>query len=116
MDELIIIGAGIGGLTLALSLARVGIPSRIFEAARELRPVGVGINLLPYATRELANLGLEEKLAKYAVTTRQRAFFNRFGQLVYEEPLGRAAGFEHPQFSIHRADLQRVLLDAVIAR
>src|SRR5580698_3292905 len=116
MDDIIIVGAGIGGLTLGLSLHSAGIPCRIFESAAEIRAVGVGINLLPHATKELAALGLESALAKVAITTTDATFFNRFGQLIYQEPLGRAAGYEHPQFSIHRGDLQRVLLDAFIAR
>ena len=116
MDDVIIVGAGIGGLTLGLALQRCGIPCRIFESAAEIRPIGVGINLLPHATRELAALGLERSLADVAIETGDATFFNRFGQLIYQEPLGRAAGYEHPQFSIHRGDLQMVLLDAFRAR
>lgn len=116
MDEVVIVGAGIGGLTLGLALHEAGIPCRIFESAAEIKAVGVGINLLPHATKELAALGLESALAKVAITTTDATFFNRFGQLIYQEPLGRAAGYDHPQFSIHRGDLQRVLLDAFIAR
>jgi 5-methylphenazine-1-carboxylate 1-monooxygenase len=116
MDDIIIVGAGIGGLTLGLSLQSAGIPCRIYESAAEIRAVGVGINLLPHATKELAALGLEAALARVAVTTRDATFFNRFGQLIYQEPLGIAAGYDHPQFSIHRGDLQMVLLDAFRAR
>src|SRR5467141_2232093 len=116
MDDIIIVGAGIGGLTLGLALQAAGIPCRIFESAAEIRPVGVGINLLPHATKELAALGLEQALARVAIATADATFFNRFGQLIYREPLGRAAGYEHPQFSIHRGDLQMVLLDAFRAR
>ncbi len=116
MDDVIIVGAGIGGLTLGLALQRCGIPCRIIESAAEIRPIGVGINLLPHATRELAALGLERSLAYVAIETGDATFFNRFGQLIYQEPLGRAAGYEHPQFSIHRGDLQMVLLDAFRAR
>jgi 5-methylphenazine-1-carboxylate 1-monooxygenase len=112
MDEVIIVGAGIGGLTLGLALHQANIPCRIFESTAEIRQVGVGINLLPHATRELAALGLEDALAQLAVTTTDATFFNRFGQLIYQEPLGRIAGYEHPQFSIHRGDLQMVLLNA----
>jgi 5-methylphenazine-1-carboxylate 1-monooxygenase len=112
MDEVIIIGAGIGGLTLGLALHKSGIPCRIYESVPEVRAIGVGINLLPHATRELAALGLEDALAKVAIATKDATFFNRFGQLIYQEPLGRAAGYDHPQFSIHRGDLQMVLLDA----
>jgi 2-polyprenyl-6-methoxyphenol hydroxylase-like FAD-dependent oxidoreductase len=116
MDDVIIVGAGIGGLTLGLALHGAGIPCRIFESAAEIKPVGVGINLLPHATKELAALGLEADLAKIAIATADATFFNRFGQLIYQEPLGVAAGYAHPQFSIHRGDLQMVLLDAFVAR
>jgi 2-polyprenyl-6-methoxyphenol hydroxylase-like FAD-dependent oxidoreductase len=116
MDEVIIVGAGVGGLTLGLALHQVGIGCRIFESVPEIRPIGVGINLLPHATRELAALGLEDALARAAIETQDATFFNRFGQLIYREPLGRAAGYDHPQFSIHRGDLQMVLLDAFRAR
>jgi 2-polyprenyl-6-methoxyphenol hydroxylase-like FAD-dependent oxidoreductase len=116
MDEVIIVGAGIGGLTLGLTLQQAGIKCTIFESVPELRAIGVGINLLPHATRELAAIGLETELARLAIETRDATFFNRFGQLIYQEPLGRAAGYEHPQFSIHRGDLQMVLLEAFRAR
>jgi 2-polyprenyl-6-methoxyphenol hydroxylase-like FAD-dependent oxidoreductase len=116
MDDIIIVGAGIGGLTLGLALHAVGIPCRIFESAAEIRPIGVGINLLPHATKELASLGLEADLARIAIETKDATFFNRFGQLIYQEPLGRAAGYDQPQFSIHRGDLQMVLLDAFRTR
>src|SRR6187455_2987188 len=114
--EVLIIGAGIGGLTLGLMLHRAGIACRIFEAAPELKAVGVGINILPHASRELCALGLEDALAKVAVMTREYCFYNRFGQYIYSEPAGKFAGYDVPQFSIHRGDLQMVLLDAFIAR
>ena len=116
MDDIIIVGAGIGGLTLGLTLQAAGIPCRIFESAAEIRPIGVGINLLPHATKDLAVLGLEQALARVAIETKDATFFNRFGQLIYQEPAGRAAGYEHPQFSIHRGDLQMALLDAFVTR
>ena len=116
MDDIIIVGGGIGGLTLALALHEARIPCRVFESAAEIKAVGVGINLLPHASKELAALGLEPALAKVAIETSDATFFNRFGQLIYQEPLGRAAGYDQPQFSIHRGDLQMVLLDAFRAR
>jgi 5-methylphenazine-1-carboxylate 1-monooxygenase len=114
--EVLIIGAGIGGLTLALMLHQRGIPCGVFEAAPEVKPLGVGINLLPHAMKELSDLGLEGALASRGVLTAEAAFFNRFGQLIYREPLGRSAGYGWPQISIHRGALQAVLIDAVIDR
>ena len=111
-----IIGGGIGGLTLALFLHRAGIACRVFESAPQIRPLGVGINILPHASRELAQLGLEAALTRAAVLTREAVFFNRFGQLIHREPLGRHAGYDHPQFSIHRGELQTILLEAVGVR
>lgn len=113
--EVLIIGAGIGGLTLGLMLQRAGIACRIYEAAPELKPVGVGINILPHASRELIGLGLEAALTKVAVITREYCFFNRYGQFIYREPAGRYAGYDVPQFSIHRGDLRMALLEAFVA-
>ena len=114
--DVVIIGAGIGGLTLGLMLHRAGIPCRIFEAAPELKPVGVGINILPHASRELVGLGLEDALTRVSIITREFCFFNRYGQYIHSEPAGRFAGYDVPQFSIHRGDLQMVLLDAFLER
>ena len=114
--ESLILGGGVGGLTLALCLHRAGIPCRVYEAAPEIRQVGVGVNILPHASAELAALGLEPALKRVAVQTRDSYFFNRFGQLIHREALGVAAGYPHPQFSIHRGDLQGVLLEAVRER
>lgn len=114
--DVLIVGGGIGGLTLALTLHERGIPCRVFEMAPQIKAVGVGVNLLPHSTKELGKLGLEAELAKTAVTTKDAAFFNRFGQLIHREPLGRGAGYDWPQFSIHRGDLQMILLRAAEAR
>jgi 2-polyprenyl-6-methoxyphenol hydroxylase-like FAD-dependent oxidoreductase len=112
----IIIGAGIGGLSLALALHQAGLPFRILEWASELKPLGVGLNLLPHAVRELSGLGLEDRLTAKGIETREYCFFTRHGQLVYREPRGRGAGYDWPQVSIHRGDLHQVLLEAVKER
>lgn len=109
-------GAGIGGLTLALALHEVGIHARVYEAAAEIRALGVGINILPHASKTLALLGLGDALGAAAVEPDEAAFFNRFGQLAYSEPLGRAAGYAFPQYSIHRGALQAALYRAVRER
>src|SRR6266850_580404 len=90
--EVVIVGGGIGGLTLALTLDKAGIPSRVFESSPEIKPIGVGINLLPHATKELARLGLDKDLARVAVETREAVFFNRFGQLIYRKQLHPGEG------------------------
>ena len=116
MAEVLIIGGGIGGLTLALSLHQAGIGCKVFEAAPEIKPLGVGVNLLPHGMRELTELGLQEKLARVAVETQELCFYNRHGQFIFSEPRGRRAGYQWPQLSIHRADLHQVLLDTVRER
>jgi 5-methylphenazine-1-carboxylate 1-monooxygenase len=114
--NVIIVGGGIGGFTLALFLHRAGIGCRVYELAPEIRPLGVGINVLPHASRELGELGLEFALAEASVLTREAVFFNRFGQLIYREALGRYAGYSDPQYSIHRGELQKVLVAAAAER
>lgn len=114
--DILIIGGGIGGLTLALALHARGLSCRVFEGASEFRPLGVGINMLPHAIRELTALGLQDTLSRFGVEAREFAYFNRHGQSVFTEPCGRYAGYEYPHFSIHRADLHRVLYEAVVER
>jgi 2-polyprenyl-6-methoxyphenol hydroxylase-like FAD-dependent oxidoreductase len=116
MDDVLVIGGGVGGLTLALCLHRNGIPCRVLEAVPEIRPLGVGVNILPHGAAELARLGVAEALLRHCVQTDEANFFNRYGQLIHREPLGRAAGYDHPQMSIHRADLHAELLAAARAR
>jgi 5-methylphenazine-1-carboxylate 1-monooxygenase len=111
--DVLVVGAGIGGLALALRLHQRGIPCRVFEAAPELQPLGVGITLLPHGTRELAELGLLEALRRVAVEFRDSCFFNSHGQLIHREPAPSRAA---PQFLLHRGALQGVLLEAVRAR
>ena len=114
--HVLIIGGGIGGLATALSLHAVGIECTVFEQVRELRELGVGINTLPHAIKELAALGLLPALDRAGIRTRELIYANRFGQVVWRELRGTDAGFDTPQFSIHRGKLHGVLLDAVRER
>lgn len=114
--EVAIVGAGVGGLVLALSLHQAGISCRVYEAVDQIRPLGVGINVLPHATKELDELGLLPRLDAVGVRTKESIFFTRHGQYVYNEPAGLDAGYAWPQYSIHRGDLQMALLAAVQER
>lgn len=114
--KVIIVGAGIGGLTLALMLHKRGIECEVFESVRELKPLGVGINLLPHAATELKDVGMLETLQANAVETSALHYYNRFGQSIWQEPRGLAAGYAVPQLSIHRGRLQLLLAEAVRER
>ncbi|RFS82766.1 flavin-dependent oxidoreductase [Actinomadura spongiicola] len=112
----VIVGAGIGGLTTALSLHQAGVRALVVDAAVRLRPLGLGINLLPHAVRELTELGLGDELAELGVATAEMVHFDRHGGRIWGEPRGRALGYNWPQYSIHRGELQVTLLDAVRTR
>ena len=114
--EIVVIGGGIAGLAFALSLHARGLTCRVFEAAREIRELGVGITLLPHGMRELAALGLEDRLRAVAIENRESVFYNRFGQLIYREPRGRFAGYSVPELGIHRGKLHRILHEAACER
>ena len=114
--HVLIVGGGIGGLATALALHHVGIRCSVFEQVRELRELGVGINTLPHAIKELSELGLLPELDRVGIRTRELIYANRFGQVVWRELRGTDAGFDTPQFSIHRGKLHGVLLEAVRAR
>ena len=114
--HVLIVGGGIGGLATALSLHAAGIGCTVFEQVREPRELGVGINTLPHAIKELAALGLMPALDRAGIRTRELIYANRFGQVVWREPRGTDAGLDTPQFSIHRGKLHTVLLDAVRQR
>ena len=114
--HVLIIGGGIGGLATALSLQKAGIEATVFEAVPEIRPLGVGINMLPHAVRELTELGLQDELAAVGIKTRELVYANRHGQQIWQEDRGLHAGYNWPQFSIARGALQMILLEAARAR
>jgi len=116
MSSVIIIGAGIGGLSLALELHLRGHRCQVYEAAPEIKALGVGINIQTYAARELHRLGLASELAAAAMQPLAIAYADSSGQIMFREPLGVNAGSPVPQYSIHRAALHRILLEAVAQR
>jgi 5-methylphenazine-1-carboxylate 1-monooxygenase len=111
-----IIGGGIVGLGLALNLHQRGIGCRVFEAVPEVKELGVGITLLPHAMREFTALGVDQELFAAGLETRESAFFNRFGQLIYKEPRGKFGGYPFPEVSIHRGRLHMILYRAARER
>jgi 2-polyprenyl-6-methoxyphenol hydroxylase-like FAD-dependent oxidoreductase len=112
----IVVGGGIGGLSLALSLHQIGFEPHVFESARAFQFLGLGINVQPHAVRELTELGLGGRLAGNSIATAELAYFNKHGQLIWSEPRGLAAGYKWPQHSVSRGELQRLLLDAAQTR
>ena len=107
--KIIIAGGGIGGLVAALSLHKAGFEVKVFESVKEIKPLGVGINLLPHSVRVLTNLGLQDKIAENAIETKDLVYANKHGQIFWSEPRGRFAGYKWQQFSVHRGDFQMLL-------
>ena len=114
--HVIIVGGGISGLSLALSLHQIGVSCRVYESVARLEPLGHGINLQPNAVRELTALGLGEPLARAGILTAELAFYNKHGQRIWTEPRGRDAGYRWPQISISRGKLHEILLGAIRER
>ncbi len=111
-----IVGGGIAGLSCALHLHARGIACEIYEAAAEIRELGVGITLLPHAMRELAALGLENEICAAGIENYESAFYNRYGQFIYKELRGKHAGYALPEIGIHRGKLHRILYEATVQR
>ena len=112
----LISGAGIGGLCLGLSLQQLKIPFQIFETSVSIEPLGVGVNLQPNAVRELFALGLKDPLKGIGVQTEEFGLFSKKGLEIWTEARGLKAGYNIPQFSVHRGELQKLLYDTLIER
>jgi 5-methylphenazine-1-carboxylate 1-monooxygenase len=112
-EHVLIAGAGIGGLTTALTLHERGFTATVIDRSDTLQPLGLGINLLPHAVQELHELGLDEALARIAVAPRSICYFEPDGTLLFRESRGLQGGYGWPQYSVHRGELQMLLLDAV---
>jgi 2-polyprenyl-6-methoxyphenol hydroxylase-like FAD-dependent oxidoreductase len=116
-DPVIIAGGGIGGLAMALTLHQIGVPCVIFEAVQEMRPLGVGINLQPNAVRELYDLGFtEEDLDRVGLPAREWALVGLNGNDIYSEPRGLSAGYNWPQYAVHRGQFHMLLHERVVER
>jgi 2-polyprenyl-6-methoxyphenol hydroxylase-like FAD-dependent oxidoreductase len=114
--KVLVCGGGIGGASTALSLQAAGIEVDVFEAEPEIRELGVGINVLPHAVRELTELGLADELAATGLATSATVMFNRHGQKIWADPAGLADGYMWPQYSIHRGRLLGLLYRACLER
>ncbi|MDO8874551.1 MAG: flavin-dependent oxidoreductase [Pseudolabrys sp.] len=116
-NRVIIAGGGIGGLLTALTLHQIGVPCTVLEAVREMRPLGVGINLQPNAVRELYDLGLtKDDLDGIGLPAREWALVGLNGNDIYTEPRGQLAGYNWPQYAVHRGKLHLLLYDKVVER
>ena len=115
--KIAIAGGGIGGMTLALSLHDAGITDvDVYESTPAVQELGVGINVLPHAVRELVELGLLDGLSSVGIPTAELVFYSKHGQRIWAEARGIAAGYNWPQFSVHRGELLSVLHRAVLDR
>lgn len=113
----LIAGGGIGGMALALTLHQIGVRCKVFESVRELKPLGVGINIQPNSVRELFDLGITaDMLDKVGVPAREWALVGRNGQEIYAEPRGLEAGYNWPQYAVHRGELHMLLYETFRAR
>jgi len=116
-DGVLIAGGGIAGLALALTLDQIGVPCTVLESVRELRPLGVGINLQPNAVRELEDLGIgEDELDKVGIPAREWALVGLNGKDVYSEPRGKLAGYRWHQYAVHRGKFHLMLYRKVLER
>ena len=95
--DVVVAGAGIAGLTLALTCEQVGVPVRVYEAGRELLPFGLGIGLQPNAVRELCDLGLEEELAAIGYPTRAWTLIGRNGREIWKSKNGPSSVVPTPK-------------------
>ncbi|HAN08381.1 MAG TPA: flavin-dependent oxidoreductase [Acidimicrobiaceae bacterium] len=112
----LVAGGGIAGIAMALTCHQIGVPVKVFESANQILPLGVGINLQPNAVRELYDLGLSASLNQIGIQTREWALVGRNGNDIWAEPRGLLAGYDWPQYSVHRGKLQMMMYRAALKR
>lgn len=116
-NRVIIAGGGIGGLATALTLHQIGVPCVVYEAVREMRPLGVGINLQPNAVRELYDLGIaSDDLDRIGLPAKEWALVGLNGNDIYTETRGLLAGYNWPQYAVHRGQLHMLLHRLAVER
>jgi 2-polyprenyl-6-methoxyphenol hydroxylase-like FAD-dependent oxidoreductase len=115
--SVIIAGGGIGGLATALTLHQIGVPCIVYEAVRDMRPLGVGINMQPNAVRELYDLGIaEQDLDRVGLPAKEWALVGLNGNDIYSEPRGMLAGYSWPQYAVHRGRFHMLLYETLVER
>ncbi|MEY2759760.1 MAG: hypothetical protein RIR33_3538 [Pseudomonadota bacterium] len=113
--KVVIAGGGIGGLSAAIALAKVGFEVELVERAQALTDVGAGIQLSPNATKGLAGLGVLEAVAQAGSTPLTLEMrIGRTGEKVFSIPIAQEARrrYGSPYIHVHRADLIEVLARA----
>lgn len=115
--HVVIAGGGIGGLALALTLHEIGVDCTVLEQVNDLRPLGVGINIQPNAVRELHDMGIDnDALDRVGLQALEWALVGRNGAEIYAEKRGLEAGYNWPQYAVHRGEFQMLLFDKVLER
>lgn len=111
-----VVGAGMGGLTLAIALRELGVRVEVFEQAAELAEVGAAVALAANGTRLLRRLGVDDALASASAEPTELQF-RRWddGSMIWSHPIGDwyREQFGAPFYGLHRKDLQRSLVDRV---
>ena len=116
-NHVIIAGGGIGGLATALTLHQIGVTCVVYESAREMRPLGVGVNIQPNAVRELYDLGIGAgDLDTVGVPAKEWALVGLNGADIYSEARGILAGYAWPQYAVHRGLFHMLLHDRFVSR
>jgi 5-methylphenazine-1-carboxylate 1-monooxygenase len=116
MLDIVIIGAGPAGLATALRLHQKGFRPHLYESVAEIKPLGVGVDIKPYAVKEITELGLYDAFKAISVEAKESVFYTGYGQEIFGELCGKHMGYEYDQRFVHRGHLQMMLYKAVQER